>query len=52
MSAEVISVERVVVSPSGAEFRHAGAFRRHEYQYHLGKARTKITIRKAKGQGE
>lgn len=44
---KIIKTKRVIVTREGSEFDSPGAFKRHQYQSSIGKARTTVQIRRA-----
>lgn len=43
----VVGVQRVVVAPDGTAYTNRSAFERHRIQTDAGRARTKLSIRRA-----
>lgn len=45
---KIVKLERVVVGPNGDAYTAPAVWRRHEYMVSIGKAKTRLSIRRAK----
>lgn len=45
---KIVKLERVVLGPDGDAYTAPAVWRRHEYMASLGKARTRLSVRRAK----
>jgi len=45
---KVVKLERVVIGPNGEVYTAPAVWRRHEYMASIGKARTRLSVRRAK----